>query len=111
MPKLVTVPQSISVVPGTSQVTLECSAIGSPPPHITWSHNGRGLASSSRHFIFPDGSLTIKHIEGADHGTYRCEASNYNGKVSAEANVLIKGKYAVILLFDPFSYHCYRLCA
>ncbi|XP_050301684.1 peroxidasin isoform X2 [Anthonomus grandis grandis] len=90
MPKLILAPKTTSVTPGTRQVRLDCRAIGNPPPRITWSHNGREIAPSYRHLTSPDGSLTILDIEESDHGSYRCEASNYNGRVSAEANILIK---------------------
>ncbi|XP_030760728.1 LOW QUALITY PROTEIN: peroxidasin-like [Sitophilus oryzae] len=89
MPKLVKVPQSVSVNVGTQQVLLECQALGYPVPQIIWSHNGRQLASTSKTVILPSGTLLIRNIEGSDHGTYLCEAFNYNGRVSAEANVLI----------------------
>ncbi|CAG9770577.1 unnamed protein product [Ceutorhynchus assimilis] len=90
MPKLLSVPQTVSVTPGTPQVIFECRATGYPQPQITWSHNGRALAATLRHNITPEGTLIIRNIEGSDHGTYRCEAANYNGRVSAEANILIK---------------------
>ncbi|XP_066250730.1 peroxidasin [Euwallacea similis] len=88
--RLATSPHTQSVTPGTQEVLLECRAVGYPAPTIIWSHNGRQLAASAKHQFLPNGSLRILNVEGSDHGTYRCEASNHNERVYAEADILIK---------------------
>ncbi|XP_076271608.1 peroxidasin isoform X2 [Rhynchophorus ferrugineus] len=89
MPKLIRTPKTVNVNLNTPQVLLQCQAAGYPAPQITWSQNGRQIPPSPKYTILPDGSLVIRKIEPSDHGTYRCEASNYNGRVFADANVLI----------------------
>lgn len=98
-PRMITVPKTVSVTPGTQEVRLDCLAVGYPLPKITWSHNGREIEPSSRRYQDLSGSLIIKHVEGSDHGTYRCEASNDKGRVWEEANVFIK--LAPIITVQP----------
>ncbi|CAH2000403.1 unnamed protein product [Acanthoscelides obtectus] len=89
-PRLVSVPSSISVAPGERQVTLRCQALGVPQPAIKWAKNGIELPSSYKHHYESDGSLTIRDIDAGDSGSYLCEAVNANGRVSADANIIIK---------------------
>lgn len=79
------------VAPGEAEVTLLCQAIGVPQPSITWAKNGIQLPPSYKYDHRPDGSLTIRDIDPSDHGNYQCEAVNANGRVTANANVIIKG--------------------
>lgn len=85
-------PTSIRTHDAAPEIRLQCKAVGSPQPVITWSRNGIQLISSNRIQIESDGSLVIRPVETGDHGTYRCDATNINGRVSAEADVLINGK-------------------
>ncbi|KAL1518075.1 hypothetical protein ABEB36_001755 [Hypothenemus hampei] len=89
-PRLISHPETVSVTLG-GVASFKCLALAYPPPTVTWSHNGRQLSPfSTRHIVQSDGSLIVRQVESSDHGTYRCEASNNLGKVSSEANLLIK---------------------
>lgn len=92
-PKFTAIPESVAVFPGTPEITLRCNAVGTPPPTIAWAKNGIRLPSSFKNFYQPDGSLIIREVDPTDHGNYQCEASNVNGRIIADANVIIKGKY------------------
>ncbi|XP_018570500.1 peroxidasin, partial [Anoplophora glabripennis] len=89
-PRFTVVPESISVAPGAPEVTLRCNAVGVPLPTIEWAKNGIRLPNSYKNAYQPDGSLTIREVDPTDHGNYQCEASNVNGRVIADANVIIK---------------------
>lgn len=88
-PKFILKPQSISTSVGASEVRLDCNAAGDPKPTISWSQNGISLALSSRRFMDGDGTLFIRSVEADDYGTYRCDAANMYGRISATAEVLI----------------------
>ncbi|CAH0547883.1 unnamed protein product [Brassicogethes aeneus] len=88
-PKIIVPPETIETTPGNHEVTLRCEATGFPQPTISWSKNRVRLSPSSKHNILNDGRLIIRPVEDSDYGTYRCDASNYNGRESAEADVII----------------------
>ncbi|XP_063930997.1 peroxidasin isoform X2 [Zophobas morio] len=88
-PVFLVTPTSLTASESTPEINLHCKAIGNPRPTITWSRNGIQLISSQRHFIDAEGTLVIQPVKASDHGTYRCDATNSNGRISAEANVII----------------------
>ncbi|RZB39798.1 peroxidasin [Asbolus verrucosus] len=88
-PVFLVTPSSLSTNEAASEVSLHCKAVGNPQPKITWSRNGIQLTSSPRHFIDSDGTLVIRPIKASDHGAYRCDAANINGRISAEADVIV----------------------
>lgn len=89
-PKFLIIPQAIRASAG-DEVRLDCKAVGSPEPTITWSRNGVVLALTNRHILEKSGTLVIKPVQTEDYGTYRCDARNKYGRVSAEAEVIING--------------------
>ncbi|XP_060535889.1 peroxidasin isoform X2 [Cylas formicarius] len=102
-PRFISVPRSVTTASGAEEVTLDCEAVGYPVPRIKWSFNGIEIAPSSRHITHPNGSLTVRHIEGSDHGRYMCEAANYNGRITADAHILIS--VAPIFTIQPENVH------
>lgn len=92
-PRFTTVPQNVLVAPGDAETTLLCQALGVPKPSIKWAKNGVQLPPSYKYDHRPDGSLTIRDIDPSDHGNYQCEATNVNGRITADANVIIKCTY------------------
>ncbi|KAK5642959.1 hypothetical protein RI129_009126 [Pyrocoelia pectoralis] len=88
-PKFVETPKSVSTSVGDKEIRLVCKAAGDPTPTITWSQNGISLSLSSRRFINGDGTLFIRPVQADDYGTYRCEAENIHGRISATAELLI----------------------
>lgn len=62
---------SMTIIDGN--VTLECVAVGNPPPFITW----RKLrASTMTNFRSSHGSLHLFNVDFAQEGEYICEAFN-----------------------------------
>uniref|UniRef100_A0A8C5M691 Brother of CDO n=1 Tax=Leptobrachium leishanense TaxID=445787 RepID=A0A8C5M691_9ANUR len=68
------VAQTIIVTKGQSLI-LECVASGMPPPKITWTKNGTGIAGHNKtRFLLSN--LLIDSTSEEDSGTYTCIASN-----------------------------------
>lgn len=70
-------------------ITLQCSAEGSPQPAIIWtrSKSDTAVVESNRHTLFSDGSLKIASLRGSDGGTYICQASNSHGTSSTTVHL------------------------
>ncbi|XP_052121607.1 peroxidasin [Frankliniella occidentalis] len=81
-------PRDWQVAPGDT-VTLDCRAVGTPPPLVSWTHNGRPVAHSPRSLIATDGTLVLTGLRADEAGEYRCTASNAVGSTSASARVTI----------------------
>ncbi|EFA01243.1 peroxidasin isoform X1 [Tribolium castaneum] len=88
-PVFLVTPVSVTTSESDPSVSLHCKAFGNPHPTITWSRNGIQLTTSQRHFIDEDGTLVIRPVKASDHGTYRCDATNSNGRISSEADVIV----------------------
>lgn len=97
-PRFLTKPQTIRTSVGDEEIRLNCKASGNPEPTITWSRNGVILALTNRHFLDNSGSLVIKPVHGEDYGTYRCDAKNKYGRISAEAEVILNGNKSAMLI-------------
>ena len=70
-------PERQVIVAEGENVTLQCKAIGTPTPVITWKQNWESvrttnprLVSSSNNGI---GSLTIKNVQHTDSAKYICQ--------------------------------------
>ncbi|XP_050698368.1 cell adhesion molecule Dscam2-like isoform X2 [Eriocheir sinensis] len=63
-------------------VRLQCHSVGEPPPEITWTLNGKKIATSDRIQERPNGSLFIRDVQKTDAGNLTCSASNTHGKDS-----------------------------
>merc|ERR1711892_847096 len=59
-----------------------CEALGSPPPAISWLHDGRPFSSSSL--------LSLDKLESADSGTYICLATNLAGTARNQFSVSVE---------------------
>lgn len=72
-------------------VALQCKALGSPPPRITWLRNDQPLRPSERHHFTPGNQLLV--IGAAtleDAGRYTCLMSNTLGTERAHSQLLVK---------------------
>ncbi|KAJ0006560.1 hypothetical protein NQD34_013833 [Periophthalmus magnuspinnatus] len=62
-----------------ASLELKCNTLGSPPPIIKWSKNGKALSYNSRVIALPSGSLKILFPNKHDEGLYTCTARNRFG--------------------------------
>ncbi|XP_032434339.1 hemicentin-1 [Xiphophorus hellerii] len=69
------------------EIRFVCSASGSPPPQISWSHGNMPLANQPRFSLKKDGVLTIRGTLPEDAGDYTCQATNEAGSVSQSASL------------------------
>lgn len=69
---------------------LECLAVGSPKPKITWNKNGKPLTLSKRHFLAAENQLlVITDTILDDSGIYECEMSNGLGNERGRSQLKI----------------------
>uniref|UniRef100_A0A7N6AM36 Ig-like domain-containing protein n=1 Tax=Anabas testudineus TaxID=64144 RepID=A0A7N6AM36_ANATE len=78
-----------SVVVGDT-VALQCKALGSPPPRITWLRNDQPLRPSDRHHFTPGNQLlVIGSASLEDAGRYTCLMSNTLGTERAHSHLVV----------------------
>uniref|UniRef100_A0A669EUA4 Leucine rich repeats and immunoglobulin like domains 1 n=1 Tax=Oreochromis niloticus TaxID=8128 RepID=A0A669EUA4_ORENI len=71
-------------------VALQCKALGSPPPRITWLHNDQPLRPSDRHHFTPGNQLlVIGSVLLKDAGRYTCLMSNTLGTERAHSQLVV----------------------
>lgn len=79
-----------SVVVGDT-VALQCKALGSPPPRITWLRNNQPLHPSERHHFTPGNQLLVIGAASLeDAGRYTCLMSNTLGTERAHSQLVVK---------------------
>ncbi|ETE68709.1 Hemicentin-1, partial [Ophiophagus hannah] len=73
-----------------SHLELECPAIGTPLPIITWFKNGQPIEGGVGYKILLNGRrLLISRAEVSDAGHYQCIATNKAGKSKKEFDVIV----------------------
>lgn len=71
-------------------VALQCKALGSPPPRITWLRNDQPLRPSDRHHFTPGNQLlVISPTSTEDAGRYTCLMSNTLGTERAHSQLMV----------------------
>uniref|UniRef100_A0A3Q0RMP5 Leucine rich repeats and immunoglobulin like domains 1 n=1 Tax=Amphilophus citrinellus TaxID=61819 RepID=A0A3Q0RMP5_AMPCI len=71
-------------------VALQCKALGSPPPRITWLRNDQPLRPSDRHHFTPGNQLlVIGSASLEDAGRYTCLMSNTLGTERAHSQLVV----------------------
>uniref|UniRef100_A0A803T195 Ig-like domain-containing protein n=1 Tax=Anolis carolinensis TaxID=28377 RepID=A0A803T195_ANOCA len=89
-----------------SFVHLECIVSGSHPISIQWYKDGKEITASDKHkYSFHDNTafLEINQLEGADSGSYTCEATNKAGRNQcSQILIWISTDYCCCLV-HPFS--------
>ncbi|XP_069003657.1 leucine-rich repeats and immunoglobulin-like domains protein 1 [Embiotoca jacksoni] len=71
-------------------VALQCKALGSPPPRITWLRNDQPLRPSDRHHFTPGNQLlVIGSASLEDTGRYTCLMSNTLGTERAHSQLVV----------------------
>nr|XP_020488767.1 leucine-rich repeats and immunoglobulin-like domains protein 1 [Labrus bergylta] len=88
-PRLAQDLENRSVVVGDT-VALQCKALGSPPPRITWLRNDQPLRPSDRHHFTPGNQLlVIGSASLEDAGRYTCLMSNALGTERAHSQLVV----------------------
>ncbi|XP_008407784.1 leucine-rich repeats and immunoglobulin-like domains protein 1 isoform X1 [Poecilia reticulata] len=71
-------------------VALQCKALGSPPPRITWLRDDQPLRPSDRHYFTPGNQLlVIGAASPEDAGRYTCLMSNTLGTERAHSQLAV----------------------
>lgn len=86
-PPLVTIELQQQEVALGETVRIICQARGKPTPSVTWLHNARPLAQSSRHRL-TSRALRISNVSSQDDGLYQCMAENGLGSSQASARLI-----------------------
>ena len=99
LPIITSQPQSQQVTPG-SNVSLACSAAGTPLPSITWKHgmiaaSGEVSETVSNAFTMTS-MLTLTSVEQSRSGNYTCEVTKSEGTSNAVALLTLLCKYFCI---------------
>lgn len=89
---------SLRVVHQGASVSLICEASGSPPPTITWYHNGRPVVGNDSLVVTeqrPGGSrLVVDDMSADTQGVYQCFTTNQFQEVYDTSEVLLGGETA-----------------
>ena len=98
-PAITTVPKD-TVFYTSDTETLECVAIGFPPPVISYYFNGSNITSG-----VSNGVLTLDSVTAANAGPYQCFADNVRADSSALWVVTVRNpcEYQVYLYFSYIS--------
>ena len=75
---------------------LKCTAVGNPPPKVTWSKVNSSLPVG-RHVVECSGALIIQDVRTGDEGQYTCEAENLLGNINATAKLTVQCKFLLFL--------------
>ena len=75
-----------------TSITIQCHTSGVPTPTVTWTKDGRSIASGGMYTIQDDGSLLINEAFEEDTARYTCTADSVAGKNSASSTVQIFSK-------------------
>ncbi|KAK7504332.1 hypothetical protein BaRGS_00004636, partial [Batillaria attramentaria] len=90
-----------TVVPRNTPATLHCGFVGAS--RIDWFSNYEKLSNSSKHIVFPNGSLYFPKVRAADEGSYRCEGLSHTSPGQTFTSELYLASLGEILrdTFEP----------
>ena len=71
---------------------LKCTAVGNPPPKVTWSKLNSSLPVG-RHVVESSGALILQDVQPGDEGQYTCKAENLLGNINATAKLTMQCKF------------------
>ena len=71
---------------------LKCTAVGNPPPKVTWFKVNSSLPVG-RHVVESSGALILQDVRPGDEGQYTCKAENLLGNINATAKLTVQCKF------------------
>ncbi|KAM6237533.1 hemicentin-2 [Spheniscus humboldti] len=82
-------PRKVSVIKA-GETVLECEAVGTPPPTVTWVKDGQPVAGGDGLLLMEQGRrLRISKAEVAHAGRYACLVANVAGQEQREFDVVV----------------------
>ncbi|XP_037368644.1 matrix-remodeling-associated protein 5 [Talpa occidentalis] len=86
--------ENISLPPGLS-VHIHCSAQAAPPPSVRWvladgTHIRPSQFLRGSTFVFPNGTLYMRHLAPKDSGRYECVAANLVGSARRTVHLSVQ---------------------
>lgn len=69
-------------------VEIACTAIGIPPPAISWNKEGGNLPQNAK--VTDDGTLAMQTVQEQDNGVYQCVAENPAGKAWDTVTIIVR---------------------
>ena len=89
--------QTVETTINESQTAiLKCTAVGNPPPKVTWSKVNSSLPVG-RHVAESSGALILQDVRPGDEGQYTCKAENLLGNINATAKLTVQCKFLLFL--------------
>ncbi|KAK2535403.1 Hmcn2 [Columba guinea] len=89
--------RKVSVIK-SGETVLECDAVGTPPPTVTWVKDGQPVASKDGLLLTQQGRrLRIPKVEVAHAGRYTCLVTNAMGQEQREFDVVVHGGWLLRL--------------
>ncbi|VDL71890.1 unnamed protein product [Nippostrongylus brasiliensis] len=70
-------------------VEITCHIVGTPPPTVTWSFDGKPLLQTDDIQMDGNGTVIIHNVKSEDEGRYTCKAENKAGKAEADTYVQV----------------------
>eukprot|EP00795_Rhopilema_esculentum_P015445 gene15444-6693_t len=88
-PRILAKPRDVTAQEGSS-AKFSCVSYGNPKPEVEWMFNGEGVAAKTgRIRLDGNGALHVENLAANDAGTVMCTATNFLGKVTAEAKIAV----------------------
>ncbi|XP_067114302.1 netrin receptor DCC [Osmerus mordax] len=74
----------------STDIELECTVTGNPPPAVRWMKNGEEVIPSDYFQIAEGSNLQILGLVKSDEGFYQCVAENEAGNAQAMAQLILR---------------------
>uniref|UniRef100_A0A8B9PE79 Ig-like domain-containing protein n=1 Tax=Apteryx owenii TaxID=8824 RepID=A0A8B9PE79_APTOW len=81
--------RKVSVVKA-GETVLECEAVGTPPPTVTWVKDGQPVVNGDG-LLLTDQGRRLRILKAEDAGSYACLARNPLGSAVAHASLAVRG--------------------
>ncbi|XP_075395053.1 matrix-remodeling-associated protein 5-like [Tenrec ecaudatus] len=94
-------PQELLALPAGLSVSIPCTARAAPPARVRWVLGDGSLVRPSQFvrgnlFVFPNGTLYIRHLAPGDSGRYDCVATNALGAARRSVQLRVGSRPAQV---------------